>query len=170
MTTGDKIEYLQEKILKEESQKNFNAVIALSHEILGLLGDGNSHLRTAAFQWDLVARMHLHLNEFVKAEMAAKKSLETYLHYRKEVGGNWTPERDSYFADFRMTMALSLAYQKRYAEAMPYAEQWEQTHLKVRGPDDPFVKDVVVRHMKRMRARLAGLPVSENDWNEHAAK
>jgi len=163
MTTEETIEDLRERSLEAESQKNYEGAIALSHELISLLGDDRLHLRMAAFQWELMARMYLHLNEFLKAEMAAKNSLEIYVHYRKAVGGNWDPERDCYFADFRMTLALSLAYQKRYAEAMPYAEQWERVHLKMRKPDDPFVTEVVARHMKRMRARLAGLPVSDND-------
>lgn len=163
MTTGETIEHLQKRILKEESQGNFREVLALSHEIIGLLGDSRSHLRKAAFQWDLVARMHLHLKTYAEAEVAARKCLEAYLRYRKAVGEDWDPERDCYFADFRMTLALSLAYQKRFAEAVSYAEKWEKTHLKMRNLDDPFIKEVVTPHMKRMRARLAGLPIQEDD-------
>lgn len=149
---------------------NYEDGIESSHELIALLDDSFVHQRLAAFQWELVARMYLKMNRPVEAETAARKGLNGYLGYKTADVSDWEPENDSYLADFRMTLALSLAYQKRYAEAMPYAEQWERVHLKVRGPDDPFVKDVVARHMKRMRARLAGLPVSENGPDEHAAK
>lgn len=170
MTTQDKIQNLRARSWEEESQKNYETAIGLSRELLGLLGDSRTDLKLAALQWERVARMHLRLNQPIEAEAAARKSLELYLRNRALLEESWDPEGDTYLADFRMVLALSLAYQKRYAEAMPYAEQWERVHLKVRGPDDPFVKDVVARHMKRMRARLAGLPVSENDQEEHAGK
>ena len=162
MTTEEKIYELRKRSWEEESQAHYELGIALSHELLGLLGNSRTDLKFAAMQWERVAHMHLQLKQPVEAEAAARKSLEAYLRNRSMLEGKWDPEGDTYLADFRMALALSLAYQKRYAEAMPYAEQWERVHLKVRGPDDPFVKDVVVRHMKRMRARLAGLSVSEN--------
>ena len=148
-------------------QADYKNGIESSHELIALLDDSRVHQRLAAFQWELVARMYLRMNRPIEAEMAARKSLDGYLGYKTADVSGWDSENDSYLADFRMTLALSLAYQKRYAEAVPYAEQWERVHLKMRGPDDPFVKDVVARHMKRMRARLAGLPVSED---EHAGQ
>lgn len=169
MTTGQKIEYLRKKSAEEDIRGNYEAGIELSHELIALLDDSRVHQRLAAFQWELIARMLLRTNRHAEAEKAARKGLDGYLHYKADNSG-WDPERDCYLADFRMTLALSLAYQKRYAEAMLYAEQWERVHLKVRGPDDPFVKDVVARHMKRMRARLAGLPVSEKDQDDHAGQ
>jgi tetratricopeptide (TPR) repeat protein len=170
MTTGQKIEHLRKKSTEEYMQADYEDGIKSSHELIALLDESRVHQRLAAFQWELVARMYLRMNRPVEAEMAARKSLDGYLRYKTADVSDWDPEGDSYLADFRMTLALSLAYQKRYAEAMPYAEQWERVHLKVRGPDDPFVKDVVARHMKRMRARLAGLPVSENGQDEHTGK
>lgn len=166
MTTQDKIQNLRARSWEEESQENYESAIGLSRELLGLLGDSRQDLKLAALQWERVARMHLRLNQPIEAEAAARNSLETYMRNRAMLEGKWDPEGDTYLADFRMVLALSLAYQKRYAEAMPYAEQWERVHFKVRGPDDPFVKDVVARHMKRMRARLAGEPVQENDKKE----
>lgn len=162
MTIGETIEDLRKESLEAESQGNYEGAIALSHKLISLVENDRLHLRMTAFHWELVARMHLRLREPVKAEKAAKSSIETYLRYRKLTGGNWTPERDCYLADFRMTLALSLAYQKRYTEALDCAEQWEKVHLKVRTKDDPFIKDVVVPHMKRLRARKAGEPVPED--------
>jgi len=170
MTIEQKIQDLRKRSWAEESQGHYEAGISLSHELFGLVGDSRTDLKLAALQWERVARMHLRLNQPIEAEAAARNSLEAYMRNRAMLEGKWDPEGDTYLADFRMVLALSLAYQKRYAEAMPYAEQWERVHLKVRGPDDPFVKDVVARHMKRMRARLAGLPVSENGQDEHSAK
>jgi hypothetical protein len=169
MTTGAKIQALRERSWEEESQGHFEVAITLSNEMLGLLGNSRTDLKLAALQLERVARMHLRLNQPIEAESAARKSLDVYLRNRERLEGKWNPEGDTYLADFRMMLALSLAYQKRYAEAMPYAEQWERVHLKVRGADDPFVKEVVVRHMKRMRARLAGLPVPENDQDDHVS-
>lgn len=166
MTTQDKIQNLRARSWEEESQENYESAIGLSRELLGLLGDSRQDLKLAALQWERVARMHLRLNQPIEAESAARKSLDLYLRNRAKLEGKWDPQGDTYLADFRMMLALSLAYQKRYAEALPYAEQWEEVYLKVKGPEDPFVKDVVARHMKRMRARLAGEPVQENDKNE----
>ena len=170
MTIGQKIEELRKKSKEEYARGIYKDGIESSRELIELLDESSVHQRMAAFQWELVARMYLQMNQPLKAEAAARNSLDAYLRYKTADASGWDPENDSYLADFRMTLALSLAYQKRYAEAMPYAEQWERVHLKVRGPDDPFVKDVVARHMKRMRARLAGLPVSENDQDDHAGQ
>ena len=162
MTNGEKIEDLRQRSFEAEAQGNYKAGIALSHDMLDLIEDNRVHLQLAAFQWERVALMHLRLNQPIMAEEAARKSLETYLRKRAVAGGNWTPERDCYLADFRMTLALSLAYQKRYTEALDCAEQWEKVHFNVRNADDPFIKDVVVPHMKRLRARKAGDPVPED--------
>lgn len=77
---------------------------------------------------------------------------------RAMLEGKWNPDGDTYLADFRMVLAISLAYQKRYAEAFPLAELWERVHLKFKEPDDPFILNVVIPHMRRMRARVAGIP------------
>ncbi len=169
MTTGQKIQELRARSWEEESQGHYETGISLSHELLGLVGESSADLKLAALQWERVALMYLKLKRPVEAEAAARKSLETYLRNRSMLEGKWDPEGDTYLADFRMALALSLAYQKRYAEAMPYAEQWERVNLNVRGADDPFVKDVVAGHMKRMRARFAGIPVSENSQDDHAS-
>ena len=170
MTTGQKIEELRKKSKEEYARGSYKDGIESSRELIDLLDESSVHQRMVAFQWELVARMYLQMKEPLKAEAAARNSLDSYLRYKTADASDWDPENDSYLADFRMTLAISLAYQKRYAEAMQYAEQWERTHLKMRGPEDPFVKEVVAQHMKRMRARLAGVAVPDNDPDHSGSK
>lgn len=158
MTTHDKIQDLRDKSYTEEEQGNFEMSLALNRELLSLLGDTKTDLKLAALQWERMACMYLRLKQPLEAEAAARKSLEAYLLNRAMLEGKWDGERDTYLANFRMTLALSLAHQKRYHEALPYAEQWESAYVKLKGTDDPFVKEVVAPHMERMRARVAGLP------------
>jgi len=170
MTTGQKIEELRKKSQLEYARGSYEDGIDSSLELIELLDESSVHQRMLAFQWELAARMYLQMNQPLKAEAAARNCLDAYLRCKTADANGWVPEGDSYLADFRMTLALSLAYQKRYAEAMQYAEQWEQTHLKMRGPDDPYVKEVVAGHMKRMRARLAGIAVPDNAPDHSVSK
>lgn len=159
MNKAQKISDLREKSDEEQAKGNFETSIALRQELIGLLGDTYLDLKQAALQWEDVAHMLIKLNRPVEAEAAGRNALEKYLRNRAMLEqGRWNPEEDTYLADFRMVLAISLAYQKRYAEAFPLAEQWERVHLKLKEPDDPFIQNVVVPHMKRMRARVAGLP------------
>lgn len=170
MTTGQKIEELQKRSKEQYARGNYKEGIDSSLELIDLLDESSVHQRMIAFQWELVARMYLQMKQPHEAEAAARNSLDAYLRYKTADASGWDPANDSYLADFRMTLAISLAYQKRYAEAMQYAEQWERTHLKMRGPEDPFVKEVVAQHMKRMRARLAGVVVPDNDPDHSGSK
>ncbi len=170
MTTGQKIEELRKRSQEEYTRGSYADGIDSSLELIDLIDESSVHQRMLAFQWELAARMYLQMNQPLKAEAAARNSLDAYLRYKTADANGWDPENDSYLADFRMTLALSLAYQKRYAEAMQYAEQWEKTHLKMRGPDDPYVKEVVARHMKRMRARLADIAAQDNAPDHSVSK
>lgn len=49
---------------------------------------------------------------------------------------------------------LLLAEHNRTRDPAVFAELRKQ----MKEPDDPFIQNVVVPHMKRMRARVAGLP------------
>lgn len=158
MTNEEKIRDLRKRSDEEQAKGEFETSISLRHELIGILGEGAIHLKLAALQWEDVAHMLIKMNRPVEAEEAARKALEAYMRNRAMLEGRWNPEGDTYLADFRMVLAISLAYQKRFAEAFPLAEQWERVHLKLKTPDDPFIQNVVIPHMKRMRARVAGIP------------
>lgn len=158
MNIHEQISALRRKATEEQAKGNFEDSIALRQDLVRLLGDSKVDLKLAALQWEQVAHMLIKIGRYVEAEEAARKALEAYMRNRAMLEGRWNPEGDTYLADFRMVLAISLAYQKRFAEAFPLAEQWERVHLKLKEPDDPFIQNVVIPHMKRMRARVAGLP------------
>lgn len=158
MTTEEKQWDLRKRCDEEQAKGNFEASIALNHELIGLFSDSKVDLKLASLHWERIAHMLIKMNRPVEAEEAARKALEAYMRNRAMLEGKWNPEGDTYLADFRMVLAISLAYQKRFAEAFPLAEQWERVHLKLKEPDDPFIINVVIPHMKRMRARVAGIP------------
>ncbi|MCA8988137.1 MAG: tetratricopeptide repeat protein [Planctomycetaceae bacterium] len=131
MTPWERVNELTRRAGELKLARDFTGMLPLREEIASILEEAEADSKRVADALNYLAALNLQLERYSVAETYARRSVVYYEEHGAE-------NREA-LATYVHLLAMILAFQGRYEEAIPYAERAITEYSVFHTPDDDFL-------------------------------